>query len=477
MSPDSKHYHFIGIGGIGMSGLAELLVLKGHRVSGSDLATNTQTRRLKDLGVAFFQGHHPDYLQDAEIVVVSAAITPENPELTAARELGLEVLSRAEMLACLMAGHFQIAVAGAHGKTTTTSMVASVLRQGGLDPTVVVGAVLESLGSNAVLGQGEYFVAEADESDGSLLTLSPHLAVVTNIDREHLDHYRDLAHIQETFTTFLNQVRSGGLIVICQDDPHLEPLRSRLAGRVLTYSLQPGADFWAADFHVEDFTSHYRLMCGKQELGWVNLPLSGKHYVSNSLGAAAVAHALGLDFGTIKHGLAQVGQVQRRFQIKGELQGITVVDDYGHHPTEIRVTLEAMAQSFRGRRLLVAFQPHRYTRTKALLTEFCSAFPTADVLFLTEIYSAGEVVIPEISGRGLFNAVKQNGHRQVYYIENKEDLATRLCETLHPGDVVVTMGAGDIWKTGEELLRRLESQSLRPNPPRLDSQTLPGKVC
>ncbi|MDD3580996.1 MAG: UDP-N-acetylmuramate--L-alanine ligase [Desulfobacca sp.] len=476
MRSTAQGYHFIGIGGIGMSGLAELLVRQGYRVSGSDLAANAQTRRLAGLGVKIYQGHHPDHLQAPDVVVVSAAIRPDNPELMAARRQGLEVLSRAQMLARLMVGKFQIAVAGAHGKTTTTSMIASILRQAGLDPTVVVGAVVDSLGSNAVLGQGKYFVAEADESDGSLVALTPHLAVVTNIDREHLDHYRDLAHIQETFAAFLNQVQPGGCVVACQDNPHLQPLLGRLNGTLLTYGLKPGGDFWAADLRLAGCTSHYHLWRGNQELGQIHLPLAGKHYVCNSLAAAAVAQTLGVEFPAIQQGLAKLGQVHRRFQIKGESQGITVVDDYGHHPTEIRVTLEAIAQSFRGRRLLVAFQPHRYSRTRALLTEFYSAFPSADVLFLTEIYGAGERVIPDVSGHCLFKGVRQNGHRQVYYVENQAELTDQLWDSLYPGDVVVTMGAGDIWKTGEELLSRLKSQPLRRSSPDLPQTSQVGKV-
>lgn len=477
MDSTAKSYHFIGIGGIGMSGLAELLVRQGCRVSGSDLAANAQTRRLESLGVTVYQGHHPDHLQDAAVVVVSAAIRPENPELLAARAQKREVVSRAQMLAQLMAGHFQIAVAGAHGKTTTTSMIASILRQGGLDPTVVVGAVVESLGSNAVLGQGRYFVAEADESDGSLLALTPHVAVVTNIDREHLDHYRDLDHIQETFLTFLHQVQPGGVIVACRDDPYLEPLLPRLRHRVLTYSLSPGADVWATDCRLAGGASHYRLIAGNRELGQVNLPLTGQHYVANSLAAATVAQVLGLDVAAIQQGLAQLGQVQRRFQIMGECQGITIVDDYGHHPTEIKVTLEAMAQYFRNRRLVVAFQPHRYSRTRALQTEFYSVFASAHVLFLTEIYGAGEIAIPGISGRCLFDGVRQNNHRPVYYADHKDELVEQLWKILQPGDVVVTMGAGDIWKIGEELLRRLESGSLSLTGPRPGFSILPGKLC
>ncbi len=458
MRTDATHYHFIGLGGIGMSGLAELLVRQGHPVSGSDLAANALTRKLEDLGVVFFQGHHPDHLGSSGVVVISAAIAADNPELAAARARGLTVISRAEMLARLMAGHTQIAVAGAHGKTTTTTMVTSVLRRAGLEPTVVVGGVVDTLGSNAILGAGKYFVAEADESDGSFLVLSPHVAVITNIDREHMDHYRDLAHIQEVFARFVDRVQPRGVVVACADDPNLAPVLARVKTRLCTYSLHPGADLWAADLRIDGFTSRYRLMRGDTELGEVVLPLAGRHYASNSLAAAAVGQVLGLDFPALAGGLAGLGRIQRRFQIKGDCQGVTVVDDYGHHPTEIKVTLEAMAQAFRGRRVIVAFQPHRYTRTQALLSDFYGVFGDADVVFLTEIYSAGESVIKGISGRCLYQGVKQSGHPGVCYEEDKEKLAARLWEIIQPGDVLITMGAGDIWKIGEEVVRKLEQQ-------------------
>jgi len=455
MTRNGTHYHFIGLGGIGMSGLAELLVRQGCRVSGSDLAANALTRKLEKLGVTFFPGHHSDHLQEDGVVIISSAITPDNPELTAARQKGLTVISRAQMLARLMQGHTQIAVAGAHGKTTTTTMVATVLRQAGLDPSVMVGGVVDTLGSNAILGAGKYFVAEADESDGSFLVLSPHVAVITNIDREHLDHYRDLAHIQEVFARFANQVQPRGVVVACADDANLAPVLSRVQGRLFTYGLHPGADLWAADLVIDGFTSRYRLMQRDRALGEVVLPLAGRHYASNSVAAAAVGCVLGLDFLALQGGLANLGRIQRRFEIKGEVLGVTVVDDYGHHPTEIKVTLEAMAEAFRGRRLLVAFQPHRYSRTQALLSDFFGVFGAADLVFLTEIYSAGEPVIRGISGRGLYQGVKQSGHAGVCYEEDRDRLIDRVWEALQPGDVLITMGAGDIWKVGEEVVRRL----------------------
>jgi UDP-N-acetylmuramate--alanine ligase len=460
MKLEPKHYHFIGIGGIGMSGLAELLIRQGYKVSGSDLTANALTTRLQDLGVKFFQGHAPKNVSGSEIVVISSAIGLDNPELQAAQAIGLPVLSRAQMLAALMSGKKQIAIAGTHGKTTTTTMVAAVLEQGGLAPSVMVGGVVDTLGSNALLGHGNYFVAEADESDGSFLVLYPHVAVVTNIDRDHLDHYRDLDHILEVFTKFIRQVQPGGVLVACRDDPHVSPLLDGLPVRVLTYGLNPGADYQARQIQVNGRGSFYTLVQGDRELGQVHLPLAGRHYVCNSLAAAAVGFALGLDFPAVKAGLAQTGKIKRRFEIKGEIQGITIIDDYGHHPTEIQVTLTAIAQAFAGRRLVVAFQPHRYSRTQALLPDFFPIFSEARLLFLSDIYAAGEQVIPGLSGRDLYHGVLKTGHQSVFYVPHQKDLADKLWNYLHPGDVLVTMGAGDIWRTGEEVLRLLESSPL-----------------
>jgi UDP-N-acetylmuramate--alanine ligase len=460
MKLEPKHYHFIGIGGIGMSGLAELLVRQGYKVSGSDLTANALTAKLEHLGVIFFQGHAPNNVLGSEIVVISSAIGLNNPELQAAQATGLPVLSRAQMLAALMAEKRQIAIAGTHGKTTTTAMVAAVLEQGGLAPSVMVGGVVDTLGSNAVLGNGNYFVAEADESDGSLLVLYPHVAVVTNIDRDHLDHYRDLDHILEVFTKFIQQVQPGGVLVACLDDPHVSPLLARVPARVVTYGLNPGAAYRAGRIQVDGRGSFYTLIQNDMELGTIHLPLAGRHYVCNSLAAAAVGFALGLDFPAVQAGLARTGKIKRRFEIKGENQGITVIDDYGHHPTEIQVTLTAIAQAYAGRRLVVAFQPHRYSRTQALLQEFFPIFSRAQLLFLTDIYAAGEQVIPGLSGRDLYQGVIRTGHRDAFYIPDRQQLAAKLWNHLRPGDVLVTMGAGDIWRTGEEILRLLESRPL-----------------
>jgi UDP-N-acetylmuramate--alanine ligase len=453
-------YHFIGVGGIGMSGLAELLVRQGHKVSGSDLAEGAITRRLQTLGVRVCQGHRPENLDDATVVVHSTAIKETNPELAAARARGLTVLRRGELLARLMEGHFQVAVTGAHGKTSTTAMTAAVLRAGGLDPTVVVGALWDCLGSNAILGRGEYFVAEADESDSSFTFLSPQVSVITNLDREHLDHYRDLAHIQETFAGYIRRLPPGARVVAWGDDPHLAPILKGCPHEVLTYSLNPGAgDFYATDLSPQGLGYRFRLWRRGQDLGTVTLPLAGVHYVLNAMAACAVGSLLGLDFPAWRQGLKHLGQIHRRCQVKGEARGILVVDDYGHHPTEIRSTLTGLAQAFPERRLVVAFQPHRYSRTRALLPEFFPVFAQAGVVFITEIYGAGEARPDGLSGRSVYEGIRGTGHPGVHFIEEKTAIADSILNHLSAGDMVLTLGAGDIWKTGEELLARLQNQA------------------
>lgn len=456
MFAKAQRVHFIGIGGIGMSGLAELLVRRGHRVSGSDLALNALTARLEGLGVRVFEGHRAEHLGEAQVVAYSSAVRPDNPELMAARAQGREVLSRGELLARVMAGHIQVAVTGMHGKTSTTAMTAAILRAGGLDPTVLVGALWDSLGSNAVLGRGRYFVAEADESDASFACLTPEISVITNLDREHLDYYRDLEHIKEVFRQYLAALPPTARVIAWGDDPHLAPLLPQDTGKVLTYSLNAGANFRATDLRVEGLGCRYRLWQEGKPLGEVRLPLAGSHYVLNSLAACAVGAILGLPFRVWQEGLAGLGQIHRRCQVKGEVGGILVVDDYGHHPTEIATTLAALARAFPERRLVVAFQPHRFSRTRALLADFFPVFGKAHEVLVTEIYSAGEPEIPGLSGRDLYAGIKQSGHPAVSFVENQELLVKRLLGTLRPGDLFLTLGAGDIWKAGETLLKHLE---------------------
>jgi UDP-N-acetylmuramate--alanine ligase len=457
---NQKTYHFIGIGGIGMSGLAELLVRQGHHVSGSDLAINAITQRLQTLGVHVYQGHRAENLPDATIVIHSTAVKEDNPELAAARVRGQTVLRRGQLLAHLMENHFQVAVTGAHGKTSTTAMTAAILRAGNLDPTVVVGALWDCLGSNAILGRGEYFVAEADESDASFTYLSPQISVITNLDREHLDHYRDLAHIQETFAGYIRRLPPGARLVAWADDPHLAPLLSGCPHELITYSLtKETADFYATDLSPQGLGYRFRLWYRGQPLGTITLPLAGSHYVLNAMAAAAVGHLLGLDFPAWRQGLEHLGQIHRRCQVKGEARDILVVDDYGHHPTEIRSALTGLAQAFPGRRLVVAFQPHRYSRTQALLPEFFPVFAQAKMVFITEIYGAGERRLNGISGRAIYEGVRRTGHPAVHFIEENAAKADYIFQHLSAGDMVLTLGAGDIWKTGEELLARLHNEA------------------
>lgn len=440
-----------------MSGLAELLVRRGHTVSGSDLAASPLTRRLQDLGVRFHEGHRPEHLPAAALVVHSTAVKEDNPELAAARARGLTVLRRGQLLACLMEGHHQVAVTGAHGKTSTTAMVAAILRAGGLDPTVVVGAVWDHLGSNAVLGRGGYFVAEADESDGSFAYLSPQTTVVTNLDREHLDHYRDLAHIKETFAAYFQRLPRQARLVAWGGDPHLAPLLRRFPGELITYG-SPGADFRARDLEPRGLGCRFLLTHRDRNLGELEIPLAGSHYVLNAMAACAVGHSLGLDFPVWARALQGLGRIQRRCQVKGEVRGVLVLDDYGHHPTEIAATLTGLAQAFPERRLVVAFQPHRYSRTAALLPDFFPVFARAELVFITEIYAAGEPPREGASGRAIFAGVQDRGHPGVHFVADKAAVAAAILEHVRGGDLVLTLGAGDIWKTGEDLLARLNGR-------------------
>lgn len=441
-----------------MSGLAELLVRRGHRVSGSDLAAGPITQRLQDLGLKFFQGHRAENLGNVDIVVHTTAVKEDNPELAVARARGLTVLRRGQMLARLMEGHQQIAITGAHGKTSTTAMTAAILRAGGLDPTVVVGAVWDHLGSNAVLGRGEYFVAESDESDGSFTYLRPQTTVVTNLDREHLDYYRDLAHIKETFAAYFRKLPAGSRVIAWADDPHLKPVLRHHTGELISYSLNPGADFRATSLSPQGLGYRFRLAHRGRDLGRLTLPLAGSHYVLNALAACAVAHSLGLDFPTWRAGLKDLGQIHRRCQVKGEAKGIMVLDDYGHHPTEIAATLAGLVQAFPKRRLVVAFQPHRYSRTAALLPEFFPVFARAGLVLVTEIYAASESPRQGVSGRAVYEGIRKSGHPAVHFVEEKGAVAATILEHLQEGDLVLTLGAGDIWKTGEDLLARLNGK-------------------
>ena len=459
----SYHIHFVGIGGIGMSGIAELLLNLGHRVSGSDLQETDLTRRLKALGAEIYYSHQPRHVAGADVVVVSSAIDSDNPEVVAANsDYHLPVIRRAEMLAELMRLKYAVLVAGAHGKTTTTSMVGTVMAEGGLDPTVVIGGRLNAWGTNAKLGQGDFVVAEADESDGTFLLYSPTISLVTNIDTEHLDFFRDLEQIKETFLEFMNQVPFYGLNILCLEDENIQNLLPRIKKRLVTYGFSAQADFQARDVTFDGLSGSYRAYYRSQEMGQVRLAIPGWHNVLNSLAAVAVGHELEIPFTSICRGLKEMTGVQRRFQVKGDVGGVTVIDDYGHHPTEIKAVLKTIAQSYPGRRRYILFQPHRYTRTQALFEDFTTAFYQSDALIITDIYAASEPQIPGVHAEKLATAIQDHGHGNVRHIPNHMDLAPILIEEVEAGDVVLTLGAGNIWQTGEALLEELKKREERP---------------
>ncbi|MGC9194844.1 MAG: UDP-N-acetylmuramate--L-alanine ligase [Syntrophobacteraceae bacterium] len=451
-----QHIHFIGIGGIGMSGIAELLVNLGYKVSGSDQKASELTKRLATLGAFVYSGHDPANLAGADVVVASSAISEENPELQAARRLPkVPVIRRAEMLAELMRLKYAVLVAGAHGKTTTTSMVSTVLARGGLDPTVVIGGKLNAWGTNAKLGSGEFMVAEADESDGTFLLLPPTIAVVTNIDLEHLDFYRDIDHIRDTFLQFMNKVPFYGQAILCLEDENIQAILPRVEKRFATYGFSSQADFQARQLRTCGLCTTFRVFHDSQELGEMEIQIPGRHNVLNALASVAVAHELEIPWPAVQAGLRDMTGVQRRFQIKGEAGGVLVLDDYGHHPTEIRAVLEALAGCYPDRRRIIAFQPHRYSRTKALLEQFARCFYDCDVLLISEIYPAGEKPIPGITGRGLAEQIAAHGHHELHFCPTLSEMSQKLKEMVRPGDVVMTLGAGNILQVGESVLESL----------------------
>ncbi|MEN8139924.1 MAG: UDP-N-acetylmuramate--L-alanine ligase [Thermodesulfobacteriota bacterium] len=456
MYKKNKKIHFVGIGGIGMSGIAELLLNLGYGVSGSDLRASDITRRLERLGGEVFKGHARSHVREVDVVVTSTAVAADNPEVLAAHDLGVPVIRRAEMLAELMRlKKFGIAIAGSHGKTSTTSLVGAILAEADLDPTVVIGGKVNSLGTNAKMGEGEFLVAEADESDGSFLHLSPVVEVVTNIDLEHLDYYSDLDEIKDVFCEFVNKIPFYGAIVLCLDDENVVDILPRIQKRVITYGLSAQAEIQACRVEQKGFGSTFEVMVGGELQGEISLRFPGLHNVYNALAAIGVGLELEIDFATIAHALNNFEGVQRRLQIKGEERGITVIDDYGHHPTEIRATIAAVKAAWPERRLLVLFQPHRYSRTKALFKEFCTAFHGADLLMMTEIYPASEEPIPGVDSESLLAAIKERGQRQVLLAADVASLAGDILPRLEEGDVVLTLGAGNVFQAGEELLTLL----------------------
>lgn len=449
-----RRIHLIGIGGTGMSGIAEVLLNQGYDVSGSDIKRTDVTEMLERLGGRIFYSHDPSNLEGAHVVVISSAIKPDNPELLAAREKKIPVISRAEMLAELMRPKNGIAIAGAHGKTTTTSMIASVLTHGYLAPTIVIGGRLRSSNRNAKLGAGQFFVAEADESDGSFLQLSPTIAVITTIDEEHLDYYGDIARIKDAFVEFANKVPFYGAAVVCIDDENVRSIVPRIKRRVLTYGLNGLADVSAKAVVQDGMRVSYKAYLKGELLGEIKLRMPGKHNVYNSLAAIAVGLELRVEFEAIKAALAEFEGVKRRFEIKGETGGVAVLDDYGHHPTEIKAVLDTANDIWKGR-VLAVFQPHRYTRTALLGHLFGPAFDSCLRVYVTDIYAAGEEPIEGVSSENIVNEIKKRGKTEARRESDLKALLKILVSELVPGDVVVTLGAGDIWKFGENLLSEL----------------------
>ncbi|MCD6086928.1 MAG: UDP-N-acetylmuramate--L-alanine ligase [Candidatus Hydrothermae bacterium] len=449
-----QRIHMVGIGGSGMSGIAEVLHNLGFMVTGSDIQKKDMTERLEKLGIKVYYGHAPENVEGAEVVVVSTAIPPDNPEVLYAQEKKIPVIPRAEMLAELMRMKYSIAVSGAHGKTTTTSMIASILENAGYDPTVVVGGRIRGMGTGGKLGQSEYLVAEADESDGSFLKLFPTISVITNIDEEHIDTYGDMENLKNAFVEFANKVPFYGCTVISIDDPGARDLLPRIRRRVLTFGLSRQADFEARELELKGLGSSYSLYVRGEPMGKVRLGVPGIFNVRNSLAAFATAFELDIPPGVAIEALESFKGVMRRFEIKGEKKGIMVVDDYAHHPVEIEAVLKAARRFWEGR-IIVLFQPHRYSRTRRLYRRFGSAFHLADMLIITSIYPAGEKPLPGVTSELIYNAARDAGHREVYLIEDLEEARKFLLKTLKEGDLFITMGAGNVWRTGEKLLEEL----------------------
>jgi UDP-N-acetylmuramate--alanine ligase len=456
-----QHIHFVGIGGIGMSGIAEVLANLGFRVSGSDQKKSEVTAHLEELGVEVTEGHGAENVGDAHVVVRSTAVRDDNPEIFEARRRSIPVIPRAEMLAELMRMKpHTVAVAGSHGKTTTTSMVATVLGIAGLDPTFVIGGIVRTYRANARLGKSELMVVEADESDRSFLMLTPTIAVVTNIDREHMEYYKDMEDVRRCFADFVNKVPFYGAAILCLDDPHVQAVIPRVERRRVTYGLSAQADVSAHEItYDQSFGSSFSVWRGIEVLGPVSLRVPGKHNVYNSLAAIAVGLELEVPFEKIAQALREFGGADRRFQFKGEEAGVTVVDDYGHHPTEIKATLSAARIGAPNRRIVVLFQPHRYTRTLDLMDDFASAFNNADVLLVTDIYAASENPIDGVTAEVLTGRITSYGHKNAEYVGAVENAADVLRYTVREGDLVITLGAGSVHRSGDRLLALLRGEN------------------
>jgi UDP-N-acetylmuramate--alanine ligase len=455
-----KDVHFVGVGGVGMSGIAEILLALGFRVSGSDLKASVTTERLQGLGARIFVGHDEHHLDKADVVVFSSAVDPENPEVKAAVRRMIPVIPRAEMLAELMRMHTSIAVAGMHGKTTTTSMIAWILSQAGLDPTVVIGGKLDHLGGGARLGEGDLLVAEADESDKSFLKLYPAVAIVTNMDMEHLDCYKGMDEIRGAFLEFINKLPFYGFAVVCLDDPELRMIIPEIRKRFITYGFSPQAMFHGRKLSFEGGLSCCEVYKDKQLLGELRLNMPGTHNLQNALGAVAVSDVFDVPFEAAQKALSTFPGVQRRFTLRGEAAGVTVIDDYGHHPAEIRAVIQA-ARQIAPSRIAILFQPHRYSRTKALFDDFTTCFHDSDLLYVTDIYAASEKPVEGVSGKALAEAIYKRGHKTVKYLGDRGQLVSEVVEDLKEGDMLITLGAGDVTHLGPAILAALKHKENR----------------
>ncbi|MGE5437001.1 MAG: UDP-N-acetylmuramate--L-alanine ligase [Syntrophothermus sp.] len=455
MFKNIKKVHFVGIGGIGMSGIAEILLSQGFEVSGSDKSLSEVTSRLESLGIKVYKDHSPENLVDADVLVYSSAVQTNNPEVQAAIERKIPVIKRSEMLAEVMRLQYGIGIAGTHGKTTTTSMVGLVLTEGGIDPTIIVGGKLSGLGgTNARLGKGDFIVVEADEFDRTFLKLTPTIAALTTLETEHLDTYKDLDDIKAAFTEFANKVPFYGFVVLCLDEPALQDIRPNINKKIISYGISIQADLRAVDIVFDEISSSYDVMYYEKNLGRIKLRIPGLHNVKNSLVAVCIGLELGIEFNTIKKALESFTGVFRRFEVKYN-NDVMVVDDYAHHPTETSATLAGVRSGW-DRRLIAVFQPHLYTRTRDFYQEFGRSFLNSDVFICTDVYPARELPIEGISGELIADAAKKLGHKNVMYVKNKEDIPEVLESIKKDGDIIVTMGAGDIWKYGEKFIERIK---------------------
>lgn len=455
----TRHIHMVGIGGIGMSGMAEILLQKGYTVTGSDASKGETIKRLKELGAKIYIGHDEKNIEGADVVVFTSAVkADENLETKAAMEAGIPVIKRAEMLAELMRMKYGIGIAGTHGKTTTTTMVGHVIQDGSFDPTIIVGGKVHSFSkTNAVVGKGDIIIVEADEFDRTFLRLTPSLAVITNIEAEHLDIYDNLQDVKKAFVEFANKVPFYGAVVLCLDDSNVRSIIPEIERRTITYGLTPQAEIRATDIEVSNFNSTFAVFSEGEELGTIKLNAPGEHNVKNALAAIAAGLELDINFKDIKSGLERFQGVFRRFQLKADKDDVMVIDDYAHHPTEVQATLKAARNGWKDRRIVAVFQPHLYSRTRDLYKDFGSSFFDAEVCVITDVYPSREEPIEGVDGKLIADSAKEYGHRQVHYVEDKKELPARLKEIVQAGDVVITMGAGDIYKYGEEFVEVLEA--------------------